>query len=157
MLDFMTLRSKLILSIPKSKTDQLQQEDELLIARTSTCSVAMLETYLARTDTHLSDHRFLFRSICKTAKLEQLRETGSITYTCLRDSFKKLRSLGYNPDNFSLHSLQAGGATAAANNGVPNRLFKHHGRWKSDSVKDGYIEDSMEHRMYIFCWLRGSN
>ena len=42
------------------------------------------------------------------------------------------------------YSLQ--GATAEANAGVPDRLFKRHGRWKSESAKDGYIKDSMEKR-----------
>ena len=152
MLDLEIQHDKLILSIPKSKMDQLRQGNKLVIARTgnSTCPVAMLETYLAKTGTQLSDHRFLFRPMCKTARVERLREAGSISYTCLRESFKKkLRDLGYDPDNFGLHSLRAGGATAAASNGVPNRLFKHHGRWKSDSAKDGYIEDSMEHRMGV--------
>ena len=143
---------KLILLIPKSKTDQLWQGNELVISRTgnSTCPVAMLETYLARTGTQLTDHRFLFRPICKTAKSESLRESGSISYSCLRESFrKKLRDLGYDPDIYDLHSLRAGGATAAANNGVPDRLFKRHGRWKSDTAKDGYVEDLMEHRMEV--------
>ena len=59
--DIKIQQDKLVLSILKSKTDQLWQGDELLIARTgnSTCPVVMFETYLARTDTHLSDHRFL--------------------------------------------------------------------------------------------------
>lgn len=150
--DIKIQRDKLILLIPKSKTDQLRQGDELVITRTgnSTCLVAMLETYLARTGTQMSDHRFMFRPICKTARSETLRESGSISYTCLRESFrKKLKELGYNPDIFGLHSLRAGGATAAANNGVPDRLFKRHGRWKSDSAKDGYVEDLMEHRMEV--------
>ena len=116
----------------------------------STCPLAMLETYLARTGTQLSDHRFLFRPICKTARPEMLRGSGNISYTCLGESFrKKLKELGYNPDNFGLHSLRAGGATAAANNGIPDRLFKRHRRWKSDNAKDGYVEDLMEHRMEV--------
>ncbi|KAL5497418.1 hypothetical protein EMCRGX_G013885 [Ephydatia muelleri] len=44
-----------------------------------------------------------------------------------------------------MHSLRAGGATAAANAGVPDRLFKRHGRWKSESAKDGYVKDSVRH------------
>ena len=34
------------------------------------------------------------------------------------------------------HSLRSGGATAAANGGVPDRLFKRHGRWASESAED---------------------
>ena len=41
------------------------------------------------------------------------------------------------------HSLRAGGATAAANAGVPDRFFKRHGRWSSESAKDGYIKDNL--------------
>ena len=83
-------------------------------------------------------------------KMEKLRESGSISYSCLRELFrKKLRELDYDPDRFGLHSLRAGGATAAANNGVPDRLFKRHGHWKTDSAKDGYIEDSVKQRLTI--------
>lgn len=38
--------------------------------------------------------------------------------------------LGYDSKCFGTHFLRAGGATAAANNGVSDRLFKRHGRWK---------------------------
>ena len=79
-----------------------------------------------------------------------MRESGSISYTCLREQFKKkLKELGYNPDEFGLHSLRAGGATAAANAGVPDRNFKRHGRWKSENAKDGYVEDSLESRLGV--------
>ena len=32
--------------------------------------------------------------------------------------------MGYNPHEFGLYSLRAGGAMAAANNGVPGRLLR---------------------------------
>ena len=31
-----------------------------------------------------------------------------------------------------------------ANAGVPDRLFKRHGRWRSENVKDGYIKDDLK-------------
>ena len=34
------------------------------------------------------------------------------------------------------HSLRSGGVTADANAGVPDRLFKQHGRWSNESAKD---------------------
>ena len=40
------------------------------------------------------------------------------------------------------------GATAAANAGVPDRLFKRHGRWASESAKDGYVQDSLSSRLF---------
>ena len=56
----------------------------------------------------------------------------------------RLNTLGYPADQFGIYSLRAGGATAAAGSGVPDKLFKRHGRWKSDTAKDGYVEDSVQ-------------
>ena len=44
---------------------------------------------------------------------------------------------------FSSHSLGAGGASAAAKAGVVDRLFQRHGRWKSVSAKNGYVDNSL--------------
>ena len=52
--------------------------------------------------------------------------------------------LGYPKHLFGLHSLRAGAASAAANAGVSDRLFKRHGRWRTDQAKDGYIKASLE-------------
>lgn len=49
-----------------------------------------------------------------------------------------------DPVSFGMHSLRAGGAMAAANAGVPNRLFKRHGCWRSESAKDGYVKESVD-------------
>ena len=140
------------LKIRRSKTDQLRKGDEVLIARTGshTCPVAMLEKYMAKAGLSASSNLCLFRAISRTARGEVLRASGSISYARLRELFKaKLQELGYNPANYGLHSLRAGGATAAANAGVPDRLFKRHGRWKSENAKDGYIEDSVHSRLSV--------
>ena len=56
---------------------------------------------------------------------EQLRKAGGLSYTSLRELLlSKISQLGFDPKLFGLHSLRAGGATAAANAGVPDRLFK---------------------------------
>ena len=52
--------------------------------------------------------------------------------------------LGYLKNLFGLHSLRAGGASATANAGIGDRLFKRHGRWKSDQAKYGYIKDNLD-------------
>ena len=138
--------------IGRSKTDQLRQGDEVLIARTSsrTCPVAILESYMKQTGMSWDDHRFLFRPIQKTKRGEMLRESGQISYSCLRDLFRKnLDCLGFSSGDFGLHSLRAGGASAAANAKVPDRLFKRHGRWKSENAKDGYVKDDVERRLEV--------
>ena len=105
----------------------IRKGDKLVIVRThkKTCPVAMLESYLSETGTLLSDQRWLFRPICKSNKSKKLTESDCVSYSCLRDLFKKkLKDLGHNPDKFSLHSLRAGGARAAVNSRVPDCLFK---------------------------------
>ena len=54
-----------------------------------------------------------------------------------------VQRIGLKKKNFGLHSLRSGGATAAANEGVPDRLFKRHGRRKSENAKDGYVKDKL--------------
>ena len=48
-----------------------------------------------------------------------------------------------------IHTLRSGGATATANTGVPDRLFKRHGRWASESAKDGYVQVSLSSRLSV--------
>lgn len=139
------------IAIPKSKTDRLRKGDEVVVARAASklCPVSMLQNYMARAGILNEDPHFIFRPI-KSKHGEKLRESGSLSYTRLRECFKeKLESLGFPAGSCGLHSLRAGGATAAANGGIPDRLFKRHGRWKSDSAKDGYVEDSLESRLSV--------
>ena len=73
-----------------------------------------------------------------------------MTYTRTREIVKDaLKSIGLDSSKFGLHSLRAGGASAAAAIGVPDRLFKRHGRWKSDSSKDRYVKGSFENKMLV--------
>ena len=96
------------------------------------------------------DKEFLFRGITKTKFGEKLRPAGSLSYTTMRELFKKkLNELGHALGEFGLHSLHAGGATAAVKAGVPDCLFKRHRRWKSETAKDGYVEDSVENRLAV--------
>ena len=54
---------------------------------------------------------FLFHQITKSGKGEYLRKGGAVSYTTMREQFKKnVKELGYPADVFGLHSLRAGGA-----------------------------------------------
>ena len=73
-------------------------------------------------------------------------------------SYSRLRELVLDPgfkdivpdiSAIGTHSLRSGGATAAANAGVPDRLFKRHGLWASESAKDGYVQDSLSSRLSV--------
>ena len=73
-----------------------------------------------------------------------LRSTG-VSYIRARevvlDAFSQL---GFPSRLFGLHSLRSGGATAAANASIIDRLFKRHGRWRSDKAKHGYVKDNLD-------------
>ena len=132
--------------ITSSKTDQYRQGDSVVVARTRTitCPVAMMERYMLMAGISTASSARLFRAIVRTKKGEKLRCSGTLSYTRMREVFlAKLKSLGFDANQFGLHSLRAGGATAAANAGIPDRLFKRHGRWRSETAKDGYVKDSM--------------
>ena len=62
------------------------------------------------------------------------------------DAFKDIVP---NISAIGTHSLRSGGATAAANAGVPDRLFERHGRWASESAKDGYVQYSLSFRLSV--------
>lgn len=141
------------LFIESSKTDQLRQGATVVITRTGTslCPVAMLERYLSMACVSLGESdNFIFRGIIHTKKGSRLRDKGSLSYTTVRETvLDKLEAIGLDKSQYGLHSLRAGGASAAANAGVPDRMFKRHGRWRSENAKDGYIADSLENRLQV--------
>ena len=144
--------SSMSIHISSSKTDQYRLGDSVVVVRTGspTCPVAMMERYFASAQLSCSSTLLLFRGITHTKHGERLRATGGLSYTRMRELFiAKLRELGYDARNFGLHSLRAGGATAAANAGVPDRLFKRHGRWRSETAKDGYVKDDSKALMSV--------
>ena len=70
----------------------------------------------------------------------KFRNSSPLSYTRARELvLTAFESIGLDKKDFGLHSLRAGGASAAANAHVSDRLFKRHGRWKSEKAKDGYI------------------
>ena len=53
---------------------------------------------------------------------------GGISYTRLSELLlEKTEQLGMDPSVFGMHSLWAGGTTAAVRAGVAHHLFKRHG------------------------------
>ena len=147
--------SHIELAIPKAKTDQLRQGNVVVIASTGgdTCPVWLLSLYMKAAGFHKSkrDSSFLFtRVIFKNKKL-QLFPTGKpMTYTNVRDIVKKkAQQIGLNPKDFATHSMRSGGATAAAEAGVDERLMQKHGRWAQASSKDKYIVDALQKRLGV--------
>ena len=136
------------LQILKSKTDVYRDGLKVLLAHNggTTCPYSILQRYVDTAKLQLSSTYPLFSRLqyVKATKSYKLRG-GVLSYTRTREIvLQALSSLGYEREKFGLHSLRSGGATLAANNGVSDRLFKRHGRWKSETAKDGYVKDSLD-------------
>ena len=136
------------LFIEKSKTDQIREGRRIFIAKLDSiaCPVQILKDYMSLANLENSDSGFLFRqlSFCKKTQNYKIRKVGKLSYTRVRELLlEKLVFLGLDPTVFGLHSLRSGGASAAANAGISDRLFKKHGRWKSEKAKDGYVKENL--------------
>ena len=140
------------ISLPKSKTDQYREGSTVMVARSGTqiCPVAMLERYFEKAALGSGTTELAFRGIVHTKTGERLRKSGGLSYSRVRElMLQRLSSLGFDAAAFGMHSFRAGGATAAANAGVPDRLFKRHGRWRSEMAKDGYVKDTEQSRLSV--------
>ena len=135
--------------IEKSKTDQFREGFWVFIAKIDSlfCPVKTLKSYINSVNIN-SESEFLFRGMTyfKSEKQHRLRKKNSpLSYSTARSAvLSYLKKIGVNEKLFGLHSLRRGGASAAANRGVNDRLFQKHGRWKSVGVKDGYVEEDLE-------------
>ena len=90
---------------------------------------------------------YLFRAVTffETKGTHQLRKKNTpLSYTSVRSYVPEyVKSIGLDEKSFGTHSLRRGGATSAANNGAKDRLFQKHGRRKSVSAKDGYVDEDL--------------
>ena len=107
----------------------------------------MVERYVRCNGKHFFEHQA--SNFCGVSYIQRqanaLEHQGLLATPELESCFleKKISSLGFDLKQFGLNSLRARGASAAANAGVPDRLFKRHGRWRSETAKDGYVKDSV--------------
>ena len=81
----------------------------------------------------------------------QIFHTGKArSYSNVRDIVKiKAQQIGLDPKCFSTHSMRSGGATAAAEAGIDERLMQKHGRWSLASSKDKYVVDALSKRLEV--------
>ena len=151
-LDIVFHRNYLKIFIEKSKTDVYRDGAHVLVAKIGSlsCPFSILSKYIELAGISHFSQEYSFRglSFFKKQNVYKLRASNKpISYSRAReivsDAFDKV---GLDKKKFCLHSLRsggAGGATAAANSGIRDRLFKRHGRWRSENAKDGYVKDKL--------------
>lgn len=94
-------------------------------------------------------------SFCKKSNSYRLRtDNRLILYTRAREIIlDALEKIGLEKSKFGVHRLRSGGATSAAAAGVCDRLFKKHGRWRSDRAKDGYVKENLSEKLKVTKYL----
>lgn len=107
----------------------------------------MPSSYFRKILAAIQEHsnEYIFRNIKfnKISGEHKLCTGKHMSYTRAREILlKNIAAIGLDSKNYGLHSFRSGGATSAANSGVIDRLFKKHGRWKSDNAKDKYVRES---------------
>jgi hypothetical protein len=143
------------ITLPMSKTDQLRQGSTVVVAKTGGpgCPVALLLLYLTMSNIKISklSKQFLFsRIIFKKGALQLFEPFKALSYSNIRDVVKKKAvQIGLKSELYSTHSMRAGGATAAAESGVSERIMQKHGRWACSSSKDRYVKDSLTKRLKL--------
>ena len=143
----------MVIKILKSKNDQLRKGDEVVVPQLSSaaCPVELLRRYLAMFKIPPDSKDLIFKPISRGKGCCKLVAPDKpISYSTIKGALRRdLLSLGVEPSKFGLHSLRSGGATMAANNGVNDRIFQRHGRWKSAQAKDTYVDDNLEQRLQV--------
>jgi integrase len=144
------------LSIPRSKCDQLRHGDSVLVARLGGkhCPIALLEVYLQLLESSgicLAGEDYIFRRVITSSAGKRLGDKHiPLTYSNLRDIIKrKLTKLGLNATKFGTHSLRSGGATAAANHAISDRLLQRQGRWAGPFSACRYLADDEANRLSV--------
>ena len=62
--------------------------------------------------------------------------------------------IGLDPAAFGIHSLRRGHVADGVDGGVPDRVIKHAGRWRSEACFEGYITDEVALRSHVNAYRR---
>jgi hypothetical protein len=134
------------LALEQSKIDVYRESKDVIISITdnATCPVHLLRWYLALANIEPDSTAFIFRGLtyCKCPNSYMLRKCSKLSYSTAREALlSALQSLGLDRSKFGLHSLRAGGDSTSASADIADRMFKKHGRWKSNKAKNGYVKE----------------
>ena len=146
----------LAIFLTQGKNDQFRNGSWVFIARSdiSPCPVAVIEKFI-KMCRHDSNPR-VFRRILKTKKRMELRKEP-MSYSRANELIKQeLRKERLDPGFYGIHSLRAGGASAAAAAlRIPDRLFQHQGGWRGEGSNNNYVQQSLESLLKVTKAIQG--
>ena len=116
--------------IKKSRADVFREYYWMHLSKlmSALCPMKLFKKYIEATKIKESQEKFIFRQICDSKQSFKLKDLDKpISYTEVRDIWlKNLKNIGLEKSHVGLHSLRSGGATAAANFEIIDRLFQKH-------------------------------
>lgn len=127
----------LVLSIPRSKTNQVGGQPELVVIPHGThpqrCPVTALRTWL---DAATITDGPIFRPVSKGNRALPRRLHPESVNALVRNAIQRS---GTNPAGYSAHSLRAGFVTHAHLRGATDRAIAHQTRHRSLATLGGYV------------------
>ena len=141
------------LFIPRSKRDVYADGATVMVSKghSETCPVDTLCRYLLRVDLlePQENTSFIFRNLSPKNRNRLVEHNKPMLYGRAREDLLFYAKRLKLSNNLAWHSFRRGGATAAANNGVPDRLLKKHGRWASDGAKNRYVDEDLRSKLIV--------
>lgn len=113
--------------VKKSKKDVYREGSWLYVTKldAALCPIEFVSQYFKEGNIRGNCKKNIFRGIITVKSHAKLRICDKhISYTCVRKNvLQRLKNEGAESKSFVLHNLRAGGATAAANLGINDRIF----------------------------------
>jgi integrase len=135
--DVERVRQGLVITLPRSKTDQdgIGRKIGIPYGRSRWCPVAALERWLEAAG--IEDGP-LFRRVDRHGRVSAERLSAEAVCIVVRE---RVAAAGYDPTEYSGHSLRAGFATSAAQAGVSSWRIRQQTGHASDAMLARYIRD----------------
>lgn len=136
---------QVVIQTERSKTHQAGPAEQInLYDYDGISSYKLLANHLTSTTLYLYPQAYVFPRITKAGADRALEPLVPSHRKWLAQNIKDLvAAVGLDPNQFSGHSLRAGGATDLFKSGVLYETIKKAGRWKSDEALI-YIRDELE-------------
>ena len=92
---------------------------------------------------------YLFRRVSHTKSGYALHHHKLSYIRALELVRVQLKSIGLEPEEYGLHSMQSGGDSLAAALGIPDRLIMCQRGWKSEESRNNYIKETRDTLLHI--------
>jgi integrase len=143
--DFTRGEDHLVVTIPTSKSDRAGNGRKFVVVSDEDprkCAIKLYDGYIQKIKAKGPNERF-WKQYRHGKYTSQNR--GKNYFSNLPTQIAKFLNLP-NANEFTGHALRRTAATLLANTGIDKLSLKRFGGWKSDSVCEGYIAESMDHK-----------